>query len=171
MPKRADSVAGLASSEGEELPVVPETETRLQERPGQESETRLPPVPPLELDAETALPSQLAELKPDVVPPPVEALAESNESERTATGEDRTAGASPKTDGPRRPAAGIEAYQALLMEMTRHNLDLAASFASMRSPLDLLGVATEFAGRRIDMYGRFTKAVADIATAPDAKAR
>jgi hypothetical protein len=57
----------------------------------------------------------------------------------------------------------MEACETLFMEMTRDNLDFAASLASMRSPLEILGVATKFAGRRIGMYGRFSKAVADIA--------
>jgi hypothetical protein len=49
------------------------------------------------------------------------------------------------------------------MEMARDNLDFAASLASMRSPLDIIDVATKFAGRQIGMYGRFSKAVVDIA--------
>jgi hypothetical protein len=58
---------------------------------------------------------------------------------------------------------GIEAYQTLFMEMTRDNLDFATSLAAVRSPLDILDVATKFAGRRIGMYGRFSKAFVEIA--------
>jgi hypothetical protein len=57
----------------------------------------------------------------------------------------------------------MEACQTLFMDMTRDNLDLAASIASMRSPLDLFDVATKHAGRRIGTYGRFSRAIVDIA--------
>lgn len=171
MSKREGSVADLASSDGAELQAVPETETRLLVRPGEETEARLAPVPPLELDAGPALHSDLAEPKPNAVPLPVEAGAEASELEHAAMGEDGTPGPLPKTDRPRRPLDGMEACQTLFMEMTRDNLDWAASFASIRSPFEILGVAATFAGRRIDMYGRFTRAVVDIAAAPDAKPR
>jgi hypothetical protein len=162
-PKRAASAADLAHSEEEELQAAPETETRLPELPDQETEAKLPPVPPPELESKPVLPPHLAEPKPDVADPPVGVRAEAKESTRTAPGEARTAGTLPKMDGPRRAIAGMEAWQTLFMEMTRDNLDFAASLASIRSPLEILGVATKFAGRRIGMYGRFSKAVADIA--------
>jgi hypothetical protein len=162
-PKRAVSASDLAGSEGEVLQAAPETETRLPELPTQETETKLPPVPPPEVEFKPALPVHLAEPKPDVAPP-VGVGAEAMETAGTATGEARTASPSPGMDGPRRAMAGMEACQTLFMEMTRDNLDFAASLASMRSPLDIVDVATKFAGRRIGMYGRFSKAVADIAS-------
>jgi len=154
--------ADLAGSEAEALQAVPETETRLPEPAAQETETQLSPVPPPELEAEPPLPAQFAE--PDsYVTPPVEVRAEARESAHTATGAATTAGLSPRMDGPRQAMAGMDACQTLFMEMTRDNLDFAASLASMRSPLEILGAATTFAGKRMDMYGRFSKAVADIA--------
>jgi hypothetical protein len=68
-----------------------------------------------------------------------------------------------RLDRPLRAIAGVEAYQTLFMEMTRDNLDFAASLASMRSPLEIIDVAAKFAGRRIGMYGRFSRTVVDIA--------
>lgn len=85
------------------------------------------------------------------------------------TVEARMTGPSSEMDGPRRAIAGMEACQTLFMEMTLDNVDFATSVASMRSPLEILSVATKFAARRIGMYGRFSKAVTDIAA--DAKPR
>lgn len=68
-----------------------------------------------------------------------------------------------RLDRPFRAIPGVEAYQTLFMEMTRDNLDFAASLASMRSPLEIIDVAAKFAGRRIGMYGRFSRTVVDIA--------
>jgi hypothetical protein len=171
-PKRAVSTADRAGPERGELQVAPETETKLPELPGQETETKLPPGPPPELESEPALSPLLAEPKPEPKPDlagPVEARAETKGSARAATGEARTAGSPPKIDGPRWATAGMEACQTLFMEMTLDNLDFAASLASMRSPVDVLRVATKFAGRRIGMYGRFSKAVADIAAGREAR--
>ncbi|WP_316234620.1 hypothetical protein [Bradyrhizobium sp. SZCCHNR1020] len=162
-PKRAVPAPDLTSSDGEELRAAPDIATRLPELPGQEIE-KLPPVPPAELESKPALPPHLAEPKPDVVLP-VEALAEAKESVHAATGEARPAG--PKVDsplnGPLGAIAGIEACQALFMEITRDNLNFAASLAATRSPLDILDVATKFAGRQIGMYGRLSRAVVNIA--------
>ncbi|WP_316189456.1 hypothetical protein [Bradyrhizobium sp. SZCCHNS1054] len=66
-------------------------------------------------------------------------------------------------NGPLGAIAGIEACQALFMEITRDNLNFAASLAATRSPLDILDVATKFAGRQIGMYGRLSRAVVNIA--------
>jgi hypothetical protein len=161
-PKPAVSAADLAGSEGEELQAAPDTATSLPELPGQEIENELPAVPPAELESEPALSPHLAEPEPDVASA-VEVRAEAKVSVDTATVEVRTAGPSLRMDRPLGTIAGIEAYQMLLMEMTRDNLDFAASLAAMRSPLDILDVATKFAGRRIGMYGRFSRAVVDMA--------
>jgi len=160
-PKRAALAADLARSEGEELQAVPKTQTRPPERLVQETETKLPPAPPPELESKPTLPPHLVEPQP--VAAPAEARAGAREPARTAMSEVSTAGHSPKSDGARRAIAGMEACQTLFMEITRDNLDFAASLASTRSPLDILGVATKFASRQIGTYGRFSKAVADIA--------
>jgi hypothetical protein len=161
-PKRAKPAVDLAGSEGAELQTAAHTETRLPELPPQEAETKLPPAPPAELESKPAPAPHLAEPKPDVAPP-VEAQAEVTESANIATGAAKAAAPSPPMDGPRRAIAGMEACQTLFMDMTRDNLDLAASIASMRSPLDLFDVATKYAGRRIGTYGRFSRAIVDIA--------
>jgi len=166
-PMRAVAAPDLGGSEAEELQAAPDTETRLPELPVPETESKLPPVPPVELESGPALSPHLGEPKPDVVAP-VDVGAEAKESEAKesvyiAKGEARTADPSPKMDRPLGPIAGIEACQTLFMEIAQDNLDFAASLAAMRSPLEILDVATKFAGRRIGMYGRFSKAVADIA--------
>jgi len=161
-PTPVVAVADLTSSEGEALQAAPETETRLPELSAQETEAQLPPVPPPELDPEPPLPAELDEPVLNVTPA-VEVRADAGESACPAIGEARIAGPSAQMDAPRRAIAGMDACQTLLMEMTRDNLDFAASLASMRSPLDILGAATMLAGRRMDMYGRFSKAVTDIA--------
>jgi hypothetical protein len=167
-PKRAVSAGDLVGSEGAELQAVPETEATLPELPSQETEANLPPAPPSEFESKPALSPDLAEPTPDVAPP-VETKTEARdetgarESAPTAADETSMTRPSPGMDGPRRAVAGMEACQTLLMEMARDNLDFAASLASMRSPLDIIDVATKFAGRRIGIYGRFSKTVADIA--------
>ncbi|WP_407157215.1 hypothetical protein [Bradyrhizobium sp. STM 3557] len=163
--KRAVSATDLAGPEGAELEATAESGTRLPEVPVQESEMKLPPVSPsepAELESKPALSPHLAEPKPDVTPP-LEAPAEAKELTRAVTDEAGTAGPSPKLDRPLRAIAGMEACQTLLMEMTRDNLDFAASLALMRSPIEIVDVATKFASKRIGMYSRFSKAVADIA--------
>ena len=178
MPKHADAIArqkgarvlaAFVSSDAGELQAVQETETRLPGRPGQETETILPPLAPLEPEPEPALPPPLSELKPDAVQP-VGAGTDSYESNATPIAEGRAADPSPVAGTPPPALAGLEACQSLLMEMARDNLDLAASLPTMRSPFSMFGVATTFAGRQIDIYRRFTKAVVEIAAGP-AKAR
>lgn len=169
-PKRAVSAPAPTGSQGEELQAAAFTETRLPELPDQEIDSTLPPVPPPELESKPALPLHLAEPKPDVALP-VEARAEAEEPVHAAAGEAMTAGAPPRMDrpfvrplaGPLGAIAGIEACQTLFMEMTRDHLDFAASLASMRSPLEILDLATKFAGKQVGMYGRFSRTVFDIA--------
>ena len=165
-PKRAVSAA-LTGSEGEELQATPVTETRLPEVPGEEIASALPPVPPPELELKPVPSPHIEEPKLDVAIP-VGVRADAGQSVHAAPAEAKTVSSSPNMGrplvGPLRAIAGMEACQQLLMEMTRDNLDLAASLASMRSPLDMIDVATKFAGRQVGMYGRFSKAVADIAT-------
>lgn len=169
-PEHVVSTASLTGSEGDELQAFPVTETRLPELPGQKIDqaidSTLPPIPPPDLEAKPTLPLHLAEPKPDLALA-IEARTEAGEPVQAPTGETRTASSPPKADrplaGPLRAIAGIEACQTLFMEMARDQLDLAASLAAMRSPLDMIEVATKFAGRRIAMYGRFSKSVVDIA--------
>jgi hypothetical protein len=183
-PKRAGPTPALTGSEAEGLQAAPDTETRLPDLPGQEVVSTLAPVPPPELESGPALPPYLAEPELDVAL--VEVQAKAKEAIDAAIGETSAASAPAGIDRPAmepmptpltapipalsvRPfaaplgaIAGIEACQTLFMEMTRDNLDFAASLASMRSPLDIIDVATKFAGSQIGMYGRFSKAFVDI---------
>ena len=156
----------LADSEAVDLLAVPDTETRLPDLPGQEIASRLPLVPPSDLESRPALPPDLADPKLDAALR-AGVRAQAKDSVHADTGDAGMASPSPRMDGPLNgplgAIAGIEACQTLLMEMTRDNLDFAASLAAMRSPLDILDVATTFAGRQIGIYGRFSKAVVDIA--------
>jgi hypothetical protein len=147
-------------SDGAELQALPETETRLPDVPGAEIEPELPPVPPVELEAIPTLPPHLAQQIADVTQP---AEPEPTAQSERREGDQATTAGPSEMDGRRRATAGMEACQTLIMEMTRDNLDFAARLASMRSPLDMLGAATDFAGKRMAMYGRFSKAFADIA--------
>jgi hypothetical protein len=162
VPERVVLAADQAGPVAEKLEAAPETETRLLELAVQETEARLSSLPPAELESGPVLAPDLAEPKPEVAIA-VEARTEANEVVRAATDEPSTADLSPKADRPPRAIAGMEACQTLFMEMTRDNLDFAASLALMRSPIEILDVATKFASRRIGMYSRFSKAVADIA--------
>ena len=161
-PESAVPAADLAPSDAETLQAAPETETTLPETVVQDVETTLPLVPPQELESEPPLPGHFAQPESNLAAP-VGAEAVAAESARPATAEAGTAGPSSQMARPRRAMAGMDAWQTLFREMARDNLDFAASLATMRTPLDVIGAATTFAGKRIDMYGRFSKAVADIA--------
>ncbi len=161
-PEPAVLAVDLAGSDAAKLQAAPETETKLPETVAQDVETTLPLVPPEELESEPPLPGHFAERESNVAPP-VGAEAEDGESACTPTGEAAMGSPASQLDRPRRTMTGMDAWQTLFREMTRDNLDFAASLATVRSPLDVIGAATTFAGRRIDMYGRFSKAVADIA--------
>ena len=93
----------------------------------------------------------------------VEATADVKESADT-TGEARTNDRLPESGGARLAITGMEACQALPTEIARDNFDFAARLASMRWPLEIVGIATTFASSQIGTYGRFSKAVADIAS-------
>jgi hypothetical protein len=151
--KNTVPAAKVKSSEGEELQAAPQTQTRLLELPGQEAELKLPPVIPSELKSKAVL----AEPNTDFV------LSPQVEATDTATLEHRTCAPLPNMDGPKRAIAGIEACQTLFIDMTRNNVDFAASLAVMRSPLEFIDIATTFVTRRTKMYERFSEAIADIA--------
>jgi len=157
-PEPSISAADLTGSEAEKLQAALETETKLPEAVLQDIETTLPAVPSQQLESESPLPAHFAQPESSVASP-----VEASESPRTTTEEAGTAGPPSQTDGPRRAMTGMNAWQTLFREMTRDNLDFAASLATVRTPFDVIGAATTFAGKRIDMYGRFSKAVADIA--------
>jgi hypothetical protein len=173
-PKRAVGTPSLTGSEGKELQAVPDTETRLPVLAVTEVVGTLPRVPPAELESGPGLLPHLAEPAVDAVLPVV-AWADAKESVRAATVEATTSSPAAGTDGhkagplpgplagPLGAMASVEACRTLFMEMARDNLDFAANLAAMRSPLDIIDVAAKFAGSQIGMYGRFSKAVVDIA--------
>ena len=64
--------------------------------------------------------------------------------------------------------ANVQAYQAKLLEMTQANMQFAFEFAqrlaTIRSPLDFpIGIA-EFTGKRIAMFGKYSKEMAELST-------
>jgi Phasin protein len=62
--------------------------------------------------------------------------------------------------------ANVRAYQAKLLEMGQANIQLAFEFAerlaAIRSPLEIFGVIAEFTGKRIAMFGKYSKEMAEL---------
>ena len=62
--------------------------------------------------------------------------------------------------------ANVQAYQAKLLEMGQANIQLAFEFtqrlATIRSPLGIFGVIAEFTGKRIAMFGKYSKEMAEL---------
>ena len=62
--------------------------------------------------------------------------------------------------------ANVRAYQAKLLEMAQANMKFAFEFsqrlATIRSPLEFLNVITEFTSKRIAMFGKYSKEMADL---------
>jgi hypothetical protein len=63
-------------------------------------------------------------------------------------------------------SANAGAYQAKLLEMAHANMQLAFEFAqriaTMRSPVEFPGVILEFAGKRIAMFGNYSREMAEL---------
>ena len=64
--------------------------------------------------------------------------------------------------------ANVRAYQAKLLEMAQANMTFAFEFsqrlATIRSPLEFLNVIAEFTSKRIAMFGKYSKEMAEIST-------
>jgi hypothetical protein len=62
--------------------------------------------------------------------------------------------------------ANVRAYQAKLLEMTQGNITFSLEFcqrlATIRSPVELFTVITEFTSSRIAMFGKFTEEMAEL---------
>jgi hypothetical protein len=62
--------------------------------------------------------------------------------------------------------ANVRAYQAKLLEMAQANIQLAFEFnqrlATIRSPFEILSVIAEFTGKRIAMFGKYSKEMAEL---------
>ena len=64
--------------------------------------------------------------------------------------------------------ANVRAYQAKLLEMVQANMTFAFEFSqrlvTIKSPVEFLTVIAEFTGKRIAMFGKYTKEMADLGT-------
>jgi Phasin protein len=62
--------------------------------------------------------------------------------------------------------ANVRAYQAKLLEMAQANMTFAFEFsqrlATIRSPLEFLNVIAEFTSKRIAMFGKYSKEMAQL---------
>jgi hypothetical protein len=60
--------------------------------------------------------------------------------------------------------ANMPAYSSRLVEITQDNLQFACDFglrlATIKSPIDIFAVMSEFANRRIDLFGKHSKDLA-----------
>ena len=64
--------------------------------------------------------------------------------------------------------ANVRAYQAKLLEMAQANMqfafDFAQRFATIRSPVEILSVIEEFTSKRIAMFQKHSKEMAELST-------
>jgi Phasin protein len=64
--------------------------------------------------------------------------------------------------------ANVRAYQAKLLEMAQANMQLAFEFAqrlaTIRSPVEILGVIAEFTSKRIAMFQKYSIEMAELGT-------
>jgi len=62
--------------------------------------------------------------------------------------------------------ANVRAHQAKLLEMAQTNIQLAFEFtqrlATIRSPVEILSVIAEFTGKRIAMFGKYSKEMVEL---------
>jgi hypothetical protein len=64
--------------------------------------------------------------------------------------------------------ANVRAYQAKLLEVAQANMQLAFEFgqrlATIRSPVEILSVIAEFTSKRIAMFWKYSKEMAELST-------
>jgi hypothetical protein len=64
--------------------------------------------------------------------------------------------------------ANVRAYQAKLLEMAQADMQVAFEFAqrlaTIRSPFEFLSVIAEFTTKRISMFGKYSKEIAELST-------
>ena len=64
--------------------------------------------------------------------------------------------------------ANVRAYQAKLLEMAQANIQFAFEFAqrlaTIRSPVEFPSVIAEFTGKRIAMFRKYSKEMAELST-------
>jgi len=65
-------------------------------------------------------------------------------------------------------AANVPAYQAKLLEMAQADMQVAFEFtqriATSRSPVEFLSVVAEFTSKRISMFRKYSKEMAELST-------
>ena len=65
-------------------------------------------------------------------------------------------------------ATAVQAYQAKVLEMAQANMQFASEFAqrlaTIRSPVELPIVIAEFTSKRIAMFGKYSKEMAELST-------
>jgi len=66
--------------------------------------------------------------------------------------------------------ANVRAYQAKLVEMAQANTTFAFEFsqrlATIRSPVEFLNVIAEFTRKRMAMFGKYSKEMAELGIKP-----
>jgi Phasin protein len=66
--------------------------------------------------------------------------------------------------------ANVPAYQAKLVEMTQANMQFAFEFAqrlaTIRSPVEFPSVILEFTSKRIALFRKYSKEMAELSTKP-----
>lgn len=64
--------------------------------------------------------------------------------------------------------ANVWAFQAKMLEIAQANIQFALEFAlrlaTIRSPIELLGVNAEFASKQIDLFRKYSKEMAELST-------
>ena len=64
--------------------------------------------------------------------------------------------------------ANVQAYQAKLLEITQVNMQFSFEFAqrlaAIRSPVEYLSVIADFTSKRIDMFRKYSKEIAELST-------
>ena len=64
--------------------------------------------------------------------------------------------------------ANVPAYHAKLLEMTQANMQFSFEFAkrlaTVRSPFEILTVIAEFTSKRIEMFQKYSKEMAELST-------
>jgi hypothetical protein len=60
--------------------------------------------------------------------------------------------------------ATVLAYQAKLLEMAQANIEFALRLATIRSPVEFLSINAEFTSKRMAMFLKYSKEMAELST-------
>jgi Phasin protein len=98
-----------------------------------------------------------------VAPPAIEVTAIQEEFKKTMSVNSLSKGFDLST-----ATANVRAYQAKLLEMAQANMTFAFEFsqrlATIRSPVEFLTVIAEFTSKRIAMFSKYAKEMAELST-------